>query len=46
MKEGEDYQWVSPLADAKGRYRSALGRMGKSNGDDNEVYGDDPWDNV
>jgi hypothetical protein len=37
-EEKGEYVWKSPLVDVRGMYRSALGRMGKSNGADNEVY--------
>jgi heme-degrading monooxygenase HmoA len=42
-KEGEG-KWVSPIVKGNGRFRSALGRMGKSLGDDNEKYGDEPYE--
>ena len=36
--------WASPLVDArKGLLRSSRGRMAASAGNDNEVYGDDPY---
>jgi hypothetical protein len=45
-KEGEEGKWVSAIVQAKGRMRSALGRMGKSGGEDNEKYGEDPYEVV
>jgi hypothetical protein len=41
-EEGQG-SWQSPLVPGKGRYKSALGRMGKSKGDDNETYGEEPY---
>lgn len=39
-------KWASPLVDArKGLLRTSKGRMAMSAGNENEVYGDDPFDN-
>jgi hypothetical protein len=38
-KEGQG-RWRSPRVPGNGRFKSALGRMGKSDGDDNAVYGE------
>jgi hypothetical protein len=35
--------WQNPMVPGKGRYKSALGRMGKSAGDDNATYGTEPY---
>jgi hypothetical protein len=47
LVKGEDgvVRWESPLVDArKGRFRTALGRMGTSAmGVENDKYGDDPY---
>ena len=45
-KEGaEDGEvWVSPIIDAsRGHLRTGNGRMGKSAGDENEKYGEEPY---
>ena len=44
-KEGKG-SWRSPMVVGKGRFRSAMGRMGKSIGDDNEAYGEEPYSDV
>lgn len=44
-KDGEG-RWESPIVQARGRMRTALGRMGKTEGDDNEKYGEDPYEVV
>jgi hypothetical protein len=42
---GQD-KWASPLVDArKGLLRSSRGRMAVTAGNDNEIYGDDPYAN-
>ncbi len=38
--------WQTPIVPGKGRYKSALGRMGKSKGDDNQAYGKEPYVDV
>jgi hypothetical protein len=45
-EDGYDYKWVSPLVDAKDKLRSAMGRMGRSDGADNVKYGEEPYINV
>ena len=45
-KEGKG-SWVGGTVPAnKGRMRSAMGRMGKSEGRDNEGYGEEPYADV
>lgn len=36
-------QWVSPLIDAKGKYRTSNGRQGIDDGTGNDKYGDEPY---
>lgn len=39
-------KWASPLVDArKGVFRTSKGRMAASAGNENEVYGNDPYEN-
>jgi hypothetical protein len=44
-KDGQGH-WQSPRVVGNGRFKSAMGRMGKSNGDDNEKYGEEPYTDV
>ena len=45
-KDGEEGKWVSPIVQAKGRMRTALGRMERTSGEENDKYGDDPYEVV
>jgi hypothetical protein len=41
--ENGEGSWKSGLVEGKGRYRTALGRMGRSGGEDNVKYGEEPY---
>jgi hypothetical protein len=46
VTDGEKGEWKSPRVEGKGRFRSAMGRMGRSEGEDNEGYGEEPYIDV
>ena len=44
VKTAKGTQWVSPIVDAwRGPLRSSRGRMARTDGADNDKYGDDPY---
>jgi hypothetical protein len=43
LDENGNGSWKAGVTEGKGRYRSALGRMGRSKGEDNVVYGEEPY---